>query len=814
MTTRRTIAFGVAVSLAILAVAGYFALRHVVLKSLPETEGTLEVDCVSARVEIRRDGAGIPHIFASSDADLYAGNGYVHAQDRLWQMDLLRRYGRGRLAEIFGARALPSDRLMRTLGIGRIADSLYSAVSPETRRILGWYADGVNACMRAQRGRYPVEFDLLQYAPEPWTPQDCLVIDRLMGWELALSWWSDLLYADLVLTLGEEKAREAFPRESDENITIASASLRDAAGPLRAFREDFLAARAVLGMDGSAIGSNCWAVTKSKSATGLPLLANDPHLLHMQPARWYLVHLSGPGMNVAGAGIPGTPGVVIGHNDHLAWGVTNGMIDDADFALERVSFKDSTYEYRGSMRRLGVRVDSILVRDSSAVELTVYSTARGPIINGAHPSRPDPSSLRGNAPVSLRWTGFEASDEIRAIARMNRATDIAGFREALRDFGLPCQNFTVADRGGSIAYQLAGLVPLRDEAAATLPSNGWEGAGEWRGFLPFDALPALRDPADDMLASANNRIMKNPPAYLSRLWESDSRISRIRDMLAEQKHFAAADFRFMQMDVRSNHAASIRDDLVRALGNMPGRDPELTRVLARLERWDLRMTENSVSASIFNAVFVRLLHETFEDEMGPQLFSHYLRLSNIPVRVLPVLLADTATTWFDDVRTPGLETRDDILRKSVLLGVLDLARRLGPDMNTWTWGRLHTVTFKHPVGEIAPLDRLFNVGPLPVGGQTTTVNNGEYALADPFRAVVGPSLRIIMDLAALDTCLVTLTTGQSGQPLSAHYSDMAVLMQNGAYQKLISNVDAIRRSGWETRRWRGCQGEGESGNAT
>jgi penicillin amidase len=798
MTKRNTIALGTGVSIAILLVAGYVSLRHIVMKSLPDTEGSVEAACVSAAVEIRRDEAGVPHVSAANDADLYAANGFVHAQDRLWQMDLLRRFGRGRLAELFGSRALPSDRLMRTLGIGRIADSLYRTVSDETRRMLGWYADGVNAGIAASHGKYPLEFDMLQYAPEPWTPQDCLVVDRLMGWEMTFSWWSDLMDAELIATVGEAKAREVFPSDNAGGIMIAGADLRGAAAPIREFREAFLAARALLGIDGSAIGSNCWAVTRSKSATGLPLLANDPHLLHMQPARWYLIHLTAPGMNVAGAGIPGTPGVVIGHNDHLAWGITNGMIDDADFYAERVSLKDSTYEYRGGTRPLGVRIDSILVRDSSAVELPVYSTLHGPLINSVHPSHPEASTLRGGTPLSIRWTGFEATDEILAISRLNRARSIEEARDALRHFGLPCQNITLADRHGSIAYLLAGQVPIRPEAAAMLPSNGWDGEGEWRGFVQRDALPSLRDPAGDMIASANNRVAHSFPVYLSRLWESDARISRIRDLLAEKPSFNAADFRFMQMDAHSNDAGPIRDALVAALSNMPGRSAEIERVRGLLANWDLRMSEQSVAASLYNASYVQLLHATFEDEMGTPLFEQYIRLSNIPVRALPKLLADTATTWFDDIRTPGVETRDDILRKSVLLGVLDLTRRFGGDMNAWKWGRMHTVTFRHPMGEIAPLDKLFNVGPMSAAGQTTTINNGEYSLARPYEAVVGASLRIVMDLASIDTCLVTLTTGQSGQPLSPHYADMAVYWQNGAYHKLISNPEAIRRTNWKT----------------
>jgi penicillin G amidase len=797
MTARQHTILGVSLTLVVLFGVAAGSLRYLLTKSLPKTEGRVTAQGLGAAVDIYHDGAGIPHILAGNEADAYFAAGFVHAQDRLWQMDLMRRYGQGRLAEVLGPRAVESDMLMRTIGIARIADTLLRTISPQTRAVFDAYARGVNACLAESGGAMPAEFDLLRYRPEPWTARDCLIITRLMGWELALSWWVDLTLGDLVQTVGEEKARQVFPWYPDDAPVILSRDNRYATEGTRGFQRAFLAARSLLQQDGSAIGSNCWTVTRSRSATGLPVLANDPHLLCMQPARWYAMHIHCPTMNVAGFSLPGAPGIVIGHNDHIAWGMTAIMADDVDFTVERVNLADSLYEYKGTMRRLTVALDSILVKDSAVVTMTRYATHHGPLIDRVHPATRKHQARWPATGVAMRWTGSDPSDEGLAVYRLNHARSWSDFTQALETFGLPGQNVTYADRDGNIGYQAAARIPARGESRATLPVNGWDGDADWRGYVPYADMPRMYNPPDDLIATANNKLGRHLAFHISNLWESDARITRIHDMLDAQPTHRADDFRYMQMDVRSNYAGPIRDAFVSALLRMPDRSVELTRVMNLLSQWNLRMPASSVPAAIYNAAFVHLLHETFADEMGEELYERYVTLSNIPIRVIPRLLADTATTWFDNMRTPVVETRDDILRKSIMLALLDLTRRFGSDMDSWQWGSLHTLTFKHPLGAVRPLDRLFNIGPLRLGGNVTTVNNGEYAIAHPFDATVGASMRMIVDLASLDTCRIVLPTGQSGQPMSPHYSDQTVLWHTGGYVSLISSAAATRSSAWE-----------------
>lgn len=797
--SRHVVFIGLVGSLLIITAVAAGTLYRLITKSLPDIEGNAALADLSAEVEVFRDPAGFPHILASSEYDAYVAAGYVHAQDRLWQMDVLRRYGQGRLAEILGPEALPIDRLMRTIGLHHIADSLMKSVSPQTRRVLDAYCAGVNAFLRDHEGSYPIEFDILQYDPEPWLPVHSLIVTRLMGWELALSWWTDLVMGDLVARFGEEKARTFFPTSDGEAVILPPHIATVTNGVL--LRDGLLASQRLLGRPGSAIGSNSWTVDSAHAMRGKPLLANDPHLLYMQPARWYVMHLQAPGLNVAGVTVPGAPAVVIGHNEYIAWGMTNVMADDVDFFIEEVRERDSTYRIGERILPLAVRTDSIFVRDSLPVVMQVQETVHGPIISTVHPQEGrirKPSRFAAQPSVSMRWAGQDASDEILALYQLNHATDWTGFLDALQHFGVPSQNFVYADIHGNIGYTAAGHIPLRRTGISPqLPNPGNSVLQPWLGYIPFDELPRTFNPPSGKIATANNRIVEESPWHISSLWESDSRYMRIRQMLEQQPSFTANDFSLMQMDVQSVYAGTIRDIMVEALRRWPTRPVLLTRVMNLLARWDCRMSISSVEASIYNVAYVHLLRGTFADELDSALFDHFVFLSNVPTRVLPRLLQDTGTTIFDNIRTPGVETRQHILIRSVTEAVNELRARFGPDMARWQWGEMHTVEFRHPLGAISPLDRIFNVGPFSVGGNNTTVNNGEFSLADPFDASVGPSMRFVADLASPDSSYIILTTGQSGQPFSPHYADHSALWQSGATHRLVLNTNAIRRSGWK-----------------
>ncbi len=797
---RRRIWLGLLASaLVVCSLAGFF-LYQLVTGALPQEEGEARLPGLSRPVEVYRDPAGIPHILAESEYDAYVAAGYVHAQDRLWQMDILRRYGQGRLAEVFGSRLLPADRLMRSIGIARLADSLLRFVSPQTRNILEAYARGVNAGIREARGRLPVEFDLLQYEPEPWQPAHSLIIARLMGWELGLSWWVDLTLQELITRFGEDKARQIFPRDDSEGPFLPPAAPGALPGDAELLRAGMASLASVFGNAGSGVGSNSWVIDGRRSASGKPILANDPHLVFMQPARWYIMHMSTPRLNVAGVTLPGVPGVVIGHNGHIAWGLTNLMADDVDFVVEDVSEKDSTWLDAGQRKRLVVHTDSIFIRDSIPVVHTTLVTRRGPVISPVYPFKGvirDSGRFAPPTAVALRWMGYERSDDVLAIYRLNHARDWLAVREAIRGFGVPAQYLVYADASGTIGGSAMGRIPQRVSGTGMLPARGGDAAAEWRGAIPFEALPSVWQPEEGVIVAANARPPGNGTTYSSHLWEGDTRARRIAQLLGEQRSYNVEDMKMLQMDSYSAYVDTLRNAFVRALRGWSTRPLLMTRVMNRLAAWDCRMYASSIEASLYSVAYVHLLRNTFGDEMDSTLFANYTFLTNIPTRVMPRLLNDTTAQWFDDVRTPGIEQPRHILIRSIVEAVRELRRTLGTDMERWTWGSLHTVEFRHPLGEVTPLHTLFNVGPYPISGNNTTIQNSGFPFTAPYGATVGASMRFICDMASPDSSYIVLTTGQSGQPFSRHYADHTALWQTGALHRLVIDVTAIRRSSWK-----------------
>ena len=805
MSKKKKIIIGIVGTVPVIALAVFLFLRYQLTKSFPETTGVVSLPGLSAPVEVYRDKLGVPHIFAANDEDLMFAVGYAHAQDRLWQMELSRRAGEGRLSEAFGKYTLDFDRMFRTLGFRKLAERLEKNLHPDSRRGLAAYANGVNAFTTTHRGKLPVEFDILGITPEPWTVQHSLIIVRLMAWELNMSWWMDLTLADLVNKVGEQKAKEIFPTyPGNAPLIIPSPPGRKYPFASTDLRKIDQAYRKFFGMEGTGIGSNCWTVDGEKSFSGKPLLANDPHLTLPAPSRWYEIHLSGGGFDVAGVSLPGVPGVVVGRNRHIAWGLTNGMIDDTDFFIEKTdSLHLNQYFSDGQWHELTTREEEIAVRGANPDTLTIRETKRGPIVSDVH-SYPlfefqvYKTDYERRFPISLQWTGYEVSDEVLAMLLINKASDWNEFQEALCEFTAPGQNFVYADDQGNIGYWLAARVPIRKHPKPMTLSPGWTNDHDWVGFVPFDKLPHVLNPPGHEIATANNKIVDDTyPYYLTNYWEPPSRIMRIEELLKGREKLSVEDFQRMQNDVVSPHAGEIVPLILRAFEGLTPEDDQLRTALTYLRNWDDALRKDDVAASIFNAFFVKLLYNIYHDEMGDELFNNYLLLANVPYRVTSRLLRDSSSIWFDDVRTPEREMRDDIIRRSFTGALSELRNRLGGELKTWQWGKLHQVTFEHLFGRIPGMSRVFNIGPFPTGGASTTINSGEYNLTRPYRQLVGPSMREIVDLSDSTGLLIVITSGESGQPLHKHYDDQAPLWLNGEYHHLSMDRSEIERSGWD-----------------
>ena len=809
MSTPVKIVIGLSATFCILLIALLFFLRNLVVKSFPVTNGTVTVNGIHDVVDVARDEYGVPHILANNEDDLMFAAGYVQAQDRLWQMDLGRRIGEGRLSEVFDTATVRTDKLFRTLGFPQLAETLYENLHPESRKILEDYAAGVNAFIDSHKGRYPIEFDMLNYEPEPWKPQHSLLLARLMAWELNFSWWEELTYAELQEKLSPEKFRELVPSWPDTiPTTIPSPSKkqafldRTAAEELHGFMAEAREYRDRFGVGPFSGASNAWVVSGAKSMSGKPLLANDPHLKMSAPARWYEMHLSAPGWNVSGMSIPGIPLVVIGHNDSLAWGATNAMLDDADFYLDRIdSTHPGRYFYKAGSLPIRTRDEMILIGTNDSIEVTVRSTHHGPVINEVHPSREHNGFSRKSNPylIALRWTGFEKSDEIYGFALMNKAANRGQFEEGTKEIAVPAQALVYADAAGNIGFRMAGRVPIRGKQNPMLPVQGWTGETEWQGYVPFDRLPQLWNPPGGFIVCANQKIAGNDyPFYLSNYWEPPSRMQRIDELLNSSEKFSADDFKRFQQDVLSPYCRSITKRIFGAYpadSTIPNGD--VRNALEYLHNWDYRCTTNDIATTIFNVFFVKLLHNTYEDEMGHDVFNDFVFFSAIPYRVTQQLLAADSSAWFDNVGTSTVESKNDIIRRSLLDAVTELRQHPGGEMKTWQWGSIHEALFAHPFGKRKPLDRVFNVGPFPIAGSATTVNKGDFSLKDPYTLFSGPSMRQVVDLAKPDIAWTILPLGQSGQAFHNHYKDQTPLWMNGGYHAVSIERKEILSRKWE-----------------
>ncbi|HXF82181.1 MAG TPA: penicillin acylase family protein [bacterium] len=745
---------------------------YLVRRAFPVERGTLVVAGLREPVEVVRDRWGVPHITARNDHDLFFAQGFVHAQDRLWQMELNRRTASGRLSELFGPVTLETDRFIRMLGLRQAAQAEWAIQDPEAQQAAEAYAAGVNAFLATHRRRLPLEVALLRFAPEAWSPIDTLAYAKLMAWVLSGNWESEILRAHLFARFGEDGLRLLFPDYPPNHPVIVP----------RADYAGFADAAVLRALDHApprgGIGSNNWVVAGARTATGAPLLANDPHLMISMPGIWYEMHLRSPTLNVAGATFPGTPGVIIGHNDAIAWGVTNAGPDVQDLYLEQFHPTDpNRYRYRGAWERAQVREERIVVRGRARpVVLTVRVTRHGPLLNSAVAGLP--------AFMALRWTALEGGTILSAVARLNRARNWAEFREALRLWTVPAQNFVYADRAGNIGYQLPGRIPVRSKGDGRMPVVGWTGEYEWTGEIPYEALPSWYNPRRGYIVTANNRIV--PPGYprlLATEWDPGFRARRIETLLTAQDTVDIADFRRIQMDVASLPGQTMIALL--AAAQVP-EDPA-DWMLTELRRWNGVLDPASRPAAIYEAFRIALPRLVFEPVLGPELFARYMDRSDAWMLALLRLLEDPASPWW------GPQGRDAVVARALAEAAETLRRHLGSDRERWTWGRLHLTRFEHPLGRIPALGPIFNAVAPPTGGDAYTVNNGGF---DPetFRQGVVASYRQILDLRDFDRSLAIHTTGQSGVPFHRHYKDFVPRWAAGEYHPLPYSERAVREA--------------------
>ena len=687
------------------------------------------------RVEILRDHTGIPHVYAGSTGDLYFGAGVAMAQDRLWQMDRLRRRALGRQAEILGSNYLASDIAHLTVGIDQIAAREVAALDEATHRIVSAFVAGINRQVDTFGRDLPPEFQRLDYTPDPFTVRDVIAIGRGIWW--SLNGRIDRIVAAEAARLLPEQFRSLYlTPEASENRVLQTAAGTD-----------------------DATGSNNWAMHGSRTAGGKPVLCGDPHQPFWVPSSWYEYALHGPEDNVAGAGHPGFPGMWWGSNGSIAWAITNNMASTRDLYVEQVDPRDSSrYRDGNEWRTFDERKLSISVRGAASHDLIVRSTVRGPIVNALV----TPLDPTGDPPLSLRWVGMEHMDDIRASIGVGRARDWPGFRDALRDWAVAIFNFVYADAAGHIGYQMSGRIPIRSRVVPGFrDANNAE--DQWRGYIAFDDMPRMFDPPSGYVASANQRIVPdNWPQPIYGAYSQGHRGVRLAQALGgSAKHDTPANIR-LQNDVKNCRAERMVPHILRHLQG--ARDEAVIMLHRALSDWDSRYTLTSVAPTLFEAFMALWQCEV----VGLHLPERLLDLTHQQTGLAASLLEDDNIRYFPDGTAAHVVAVAE-------RAVASLRKRLGNDEAGWQWGRIHQAHWHHPLGDTA-----FDIGPSEVDGGSHTLRNTGGELP-PHAASSGAEYRIVVDFTAPDSFLAVQNIGNSGVPGSPHYRDQFEPWLRGEY---------------------------------
>jgi penicillin amidase len=769
--------------------------KRAIAARVPKTNGASAAlaNVLRDNVRIERDQWGIPHISASNDADLFAAFGYAMAQDRLFQLDYLRRKGAGRLAEVLGPRGLEFDLIARTVGLNRIAPAEWDCLPAKTKTLVESFTAGINALIEECGDCLPIEFDLLAYRPEPWSPVDCLLIENEFRWyltgrfpiivmpELAKRALGDgPLYRDF--TLGEADDEAILPpgsyadtnrgRPSDDGRFIEG----NAAEPLGE------AVGCTVGDPDANTGSNNWVVSGRWTPTGKPLLASDPHIAFEAVSCWYEVHLCGGSFHVAGMAYAGIPAVMFGRNERVAWGITNNICSQRDLYQEQADpAHPGAFLYDGRWEPAREVVETIRVKKSEPVTRTVRFSRNGPIVDEI---LPPPGNATG--PVALKWLGAHHGGWLTALLDMDRANSVGEFREALRPWHVPTFNLVIADMDGRIAFQSAGRVPIRKVAERGY-RPGWDPEHQWAGLIPFEAMPHVVDPARGWMATANNRVAAvDFPYPLAGRWSSGYRARRIRQMIEARTAFSRDDFRDMQQDALSLRAVECVPELVRALHSST--DPGIRAAAALLDSWDRRSEPNSVGATLFNVFFTQWTNavaaERFDEATAALLSKGAEPLAGR-------LLAGDRHGWFQhgDREAKIVAAFAETLRL--------LTSRFGPDPAAWTWGKLHRMPLKHVLSGVGDLSQLLDHGGAAVKGDMGTVCNT--GCGPDWTAVSGAGYRLIADLNSSPPSLWAVDgQSQSGHPGSPHYADQFDDWIAGRYHRLLLSRETALGEAQET----------------
>ncbi|WP_390625439.1 penicillin acylase family protein [Nostoc linckia] len=798
-----------------LLLAGF--ATYTVRQSFAQESGTIQLPELKAKVTVQRDKWGIPHIYAANSHDLFMAQGYIHAQDRFWQMDFWRHIGSGRLSEMFGSSQVDTDRYLRTMGWARVAQQEIQEINAEMKAYLEAYADGVNAYLAEHQGSaLSLEYAVLKflnpgYKPEPWQILHSLTWGKVMAYDLGTNFQSEIERAILLKTLTPAQVEELYPPypqdlpailpefakrktgedENPDETTFTTFGIEEV---IESITKPMMALEQLIGPTGIGIGSNNWVISGQRTVTGKPILANDPHLGVQIPSIWYEVGLHCTSKsaecpyNVTGFSFAGMIGVVIGHSDRIAWGVTNVLSDVMDLYIEKLNPNNpNQYQINGKWVDMKLVQETIQVAGSQPIVQTVRYTRHGPILSDVSPNlkqfQPSqPLEVPQNYAVALRWTALEPSKLGYAIPQINRAQNWQEFRTAASNYDVPAQNLVYADVDGNIGYQMPGKFPIRAKGNGRYPVPGWTDEYEWQGYIDFEQLPKSFNPSQGYIATANNLVMREYPYLITADWVYGYRAQRIVEMISQQTEpISLEDVQQIQGDDRNLNAQT----LVPLLQSITVDTPRLQAAQKLLQDWNLQLGMTSPVAALFEVFWKYLLADTFQDQLPERYFPNggdrwYAVVAN--------LVKQPNSSWWDNRNTPEVENRDQILRQSFTKAVDELERIQSKDPKNWNWGKLHTVTFRNATlgkSGVAPIEALFNRGAFATAGNGETVNANRWRANKSFEVTDIPSLRMIVDLGNLDNSVAIHTPGQSGHAFHNHYNDMVDSWRKIEYHPML-----------------------------
>lgn len=762
--------------LAIVALVAFIGFTWFMNKSKPVIDGELSVSVLDQDVTVTRDDKGIPHIFAKTDADLYRAQGYVQAQDRLFQMDLARRQASGRLSEIIGEATIDTDKHFRTFSLRDAAEKSLSTYDAESRQVLEWFADGVNAfiAQAKKNNTLSYEFALLGYEPEEWSVVDSLTIGKYMAYDLGGN-WNTLAFRHWALqNFGEEKAKELFIKYPENASSIIKANKENPVAVAGHFKTELL--------PNEFNGSNNWVVSGKKTKNGTPILADDPHLGLSTPSIWYQMHLQSPEQNVSGVIFAGVPGIILGHNDNIAWGVTNVGPDVQDLYIEIPNPNNPTqFRYDGKWEQAEVRNEPIKVKDGETVDFNVVVTRHGPIMTDLAFKDTEPT-----AQFSMQWTALQPTAELRAVIGFNKSKSWSEFEKALEDFKAPAQNFVFASKDGTIAYKANGQIPIRKQGDGQLPVPGDSSDYGWEGFIPWDELPTVVNPDEGFIATANNEVIgEEYPYHITDFWAQPYRFERIKEVLAANDSLTVEDMMNLQMDQHNLYA---REFLPYLLTSIKAQDQggKYKDVIKLLEDWDMVDAKDSGAPLVFHTLMEKLQEVLFKDQMPEDMYELMYGKFNITDQLLRTAYAGKKSVWIDE--QGGV---DATVYKALELTVAQIEDQFGKNVSKWKWGNFHQLTFDHTLGKASPiLAAYFNAKKVPIGGSKVTVQAADNDLAGNVNH--GASWRFVVDVGDLSSAYHIVGPGQSGHVKSTWYQDQVMDWANGDYHQTFVSKEDIK----------------------